>query len=65
MATIPQNKVKYWVATTYCFSDFTVTLRLYKSMEEVAAKEFNPEALEDIAALIITASNNPDKPLGK
>ena len=65
MATIPQNKVKYWVATTYCFSDFKVTLRLYKSIDEVAAKEFNPEALEDMAALIITASNNHNSPFGK
>ena len=35
------------------------------SMVVVDAKAFKPEAVEDMAAEMITANNNPINPLGK
>ena len=66
MAITPQSSVKYLVALTKCFSDFSPFIfRLYISIAVVDANAVSPEAEEDIAADRITASKSPIKPEGR
>ena len=65
MAKIPQPKVNHLEALTISVSDFSDVLRLYKSIVVVDAKAFNSLEVLDIAALNMTASNNPINPRGK
>ena len=66
IANMPQNTVNILVVFTVSISvDLFFLFLLYRSIVVVVANAFNSLAVEDIAALKITAINKPIKPLGK
>ncbi len=66
IANNPQNTVNILVVFTVIISlDFSFLFLLYRSIVVVVANAFNSLAVDDIAALKITAINKPISPLGK